>query len=35
VPFATLHGMLRPPAERERERIIPGLCPHGHPEQGM
>src|SRR5262245_2609989 len=27
--------MLRPPAERERERIIPGLCPHGHPEQGM
>src|SRR4030095_3894827 len=35
VPFATLHGMLRPPAERERERIMPGLCSHCHTDQGM
>jgi hypothetical protein len=33
--FATLHVMLRPPAERERERIIPGLCPHCHTDQVM
>src|SRR5262245_9664848 len=35
VHFATLHIMLSPPAERERESIIPGLCPHCHTDQVM
>jgi type II secretory pathway pseudopilin PulG len=33
VHFTTLHAMLRPPAEREREKIIPGLCPRCHTDQ--
>jgi hypothetical protein len=33
--FASLHAMLGPPAEKERERIIPGLCPRGHTDQVM
>ena len=33
VHFATLPVMLRPPTEGEREDIMPGLCPHCHPDQ--
>jgi hypothetical protein len=35
VHFAILYVMLMLPAERERETIIPGLCPHCHADQVM